>query len=106
LQLLRREGHAADIVERRLPRCFVTRDFLGLFDVLAVRADSPGVLGVQSTSAANHASRVRNLLEAPALRVWIGAGNGAEVITWRKAGGRWRCRRQALTLADLGAAAV
>jgi hypothetical protein len=34
------------------------------------------------------------------------AGNRAEVISWRKAKGRWRCRRQVLALAGLGAAAV
>jgi hypothetical protein len=102
LQLLRREGYTADVVERRLPRCFITRDFLGAFDVLAVRADLPGVLGVQTTSASNHAARAGKLLANPLLRAWLGAGNRAEVWSWAKRRGRWCCRRQALTPADLG----
>jgi hypothetical protein len=47
---------------------------------------------------------VRKLLGNPTLATWLAAGNKAEVISWRKVKGRWCCRRQALTSADLGAA--
>jgi hypothetical protein len=65
--LLRRESFVAAVVERRLPRCCATGDAFGLFDVLAVRADVRGVVGVQATSGTNHASRVRKLLGSATL---------------------------------------
>jgi hypothetical protein len=104
LTLLRREGYAADIAERRLPVCFISRDLFGAFDVVGIKADLPGVLGVQTTSASNFATRFAWLLANPTLATWLAAGNKAEVISWRKVKGHWAVRRQPLTPADLGAA--
>jgi hypothetical protein len=50
LTLLRAEGYTADVCERRLPRCLITRDLFGLFDVVAIRQGDAGVLGIQTTS--------------------------------------------------------
>lgn len=100
LGLLRREGYAAGVVERRLPGCFRSVDLFNAFDLVAVRPDAPGVLGVQCTSAGNHAARVRKLRDVPEVRLWLLAGNRAEVWSWGKRKGRWCCRRQALTLED------
>lgn len=97
LSLLRAEGWQVAIVERRLPRCFRTVDLFNAFDLLAVRADSHGVIGVQVTSGSNHAARVRKVKAAPILPVWIAAGNEAVVISWRKnRAGKWEERRQAV----------
>jgi hypothetical protein len=104
LAQLRREGFVTAVVERRLPRCAVTVDAFGLFDLLAVRADVRGVVGVQATSGTNHASRVRKLLGTPTLSTWLAAGNRAEVWSWTKRRRRWTCRRQRLDAADLGGA--
>jgi hypothetical protein len=101
LALLRRVGFVAAVVERRLPRCGVTVDAFGLFDLLAVRADCRGVVGVQATSGTNHASRVRKRLGNAALPTWLAAGNRAEVWSWTKRRGRWACRRQRLDAANL-----
>lgn len=105
LVLLRREGWTAGIVERRLPRCFTSVDLFNAFDLVAVRADVPGVLAVQATggTGGNHAARVKKLVGNPAVRTWLLAGNRAEVWSWRKAKGRWQCRRQVVGLADLTA---
>jgi hypothetical protein len=95
--LLKAEGFEVAVVERRLPHCHITVDAFGLFDLLALRADSPGCLGVQCTSAANHAARVRKVLENPVLPAWLRAGNRAEVISWRQdREGNWVARRQAV----------
>jgi hypothetical protein len=103
LELLRREGWTAGVVERRLPRCFITVDLFNAFDIVAIRPDVPGVFAVQATgdNGGNHAARVRKLIAEAAVRTWLAAGNRAEVWSWRKAGNRWQCRRQAVTLADL-----
>jgi len=106
LDLLRREGFTAAVVERRLPRCLITVDAFGLFDLIAVRADVPGVAGIQTTTGTNHTSRVRKLLGNPTLRTWLAAGNTAEVWSWAKRRERWTCRRQRLAAADFDGTAT
>jgi hypothetical protein len=82
LARLRELGYLADVVERRLPRCFITRDLFGCIDVVAVR---PGeVLGVQCTSASNLAARLARARGAPGLRDWLAAGARFGVWGWAK----------------------
>src|SRR5262249_35740378 len=90
LQLLRSEGFTAAVVERWVPGRPVRIDLFGAFDLVAVKADVAGVLGVQTTSGTNHASRVTKFRENPHLRVWLAAGNRAEVWSWAQRGGRWQ----------------
>lgn len=84
LSLLRADGFAVAIVERRIPHCNITVDAFGMFDVLAIREDVPGALGVQTTSGSNHSARVKKLLANPILKTWTAAGNVAEVWSWAK----------------------
>jgi hypothetical protein len=105
LARLRELGYRADVVERRLPRCFITRDLFGCIDVVAVR---PGeVLGVQCTSASHLAARLRKARAAPGLRAWLAAGAHFEVWGWakRRPRGRrkvWCVRRVALATGGTG----
>jgi hypothetical protein len=106
LALLREEGWAAGVVERRLPRCPVSVDWLGLADVIAVRAGA--VLAVQATSGDHHAARRAKALAEPRLRVLLASGMRFEIWSWSKRGAAnkrklWAARREALTLADLDA---
>ena len=71
--LLRTEGFTADVAERRLPRCLITVDLFGAFDVV-VRSDVPCVLGVLTTTTSNHAARATKLRSNPALVVRLVAG--------------------------------
>jgi hypothetical protein len=104
---LRREGYEAGVVERHLPNVLVTVDLFGAFNVVAIKADVAGVLGIQTTSGSNHASRARKLLGNATLRTWLAAGNRAEVWSWAKdRRGRWTCRRAAIVLADLASVSV
>lgn len=109
LQLLRDEGYTCQVVEHW--NAFARRrvDLFQVIDVVAVRSDRPGVLGVQCTSASNAAARLTKAKETPALRVWLESGNGFEVHSHGKRGDRgkrklWTCERRPLTLADLGEA--
>jgi hypothetical protein len=84
-------------------------DLFGAFDLLAVRPDAAGVLGVQATTGDNAAARVRKLVENPAVRVWLLAGNTAEVWGWSKRGPRggrktWGVVCRKVSLGDLPAA--
>lgn len=67
-----RRGWIAEKVEQRLPRCFVTKDFLGCIDILALTDTS--FLGIQVTSRSNHASRRTKALLEPRLRRWFKLG--------------------------------
>ena len=53
LARLRELGYRADVVERRLPGCLVTRDLFGIADVIAVHPGERAVLLVQATTAAH-----------------------------------------------------
>lgn len=107
LALLRRNGYMAEVVEKRLPRGFVTRDLFGCIDVLAVRPGSP-VLGVQATSRTNQSARYHKAVAIAELRTWLEAGCQFEVWGWALAGPRgkrklWTPSIRAVTLADIGA---
>ena len=105
LQRLRKEGWTAAVVERWKP-CMrkgklepygVRVDLFGLFDVLAF--NDWWVLGVQATTAANHASRVKKMKDNPLLAEWLRRDDRiAEVWTFRqkKKGARWIERRESL----------
>jgi hypothetical protein len=93
---LRKLGFVADVVERRLPGCFVTRDLFGFADVLGVHPGDHVVLLVQTTSASNFAKRLRHVRESPALPLLLDAGVRIEVWGWRKCGSRWFVRREAI----------
>jgi hypothetical protein len=95
LALLRAEGFTAAVVERWNPHAWVRQDLFGLFDLLAVHPDRPGVLGVQCTSTDHQAQRMAKALKVPALRTWLAAGNRAEIWGWKKSrrSGRWQVTR-------------
>ena len=90
----------AAVAEKWNPHSRTRADLFGFADVLAVRQGAP-VLAVQATSSSNHSARVRKARALPQLRTWLGAGCAFEVWGWAKRKGRWCCRRQALTPADL-----
>jgi hypothetical protein len=101
---LRRLGYVAEVVEQRVHR-FVTRDFLGVIDVLGVKPGEP-LVGVQATSTSNLAARRKKALAEPRLRTWLEAGAVFLLHGWAKrgpAGKRklWTVTEEAVTLADL-----
>jgi hypothetical protein len=104
---LRGERYAAGVCERRVPHANQRANLFRMFDVVAVRADLPGVFGVQATSGAHHAGRLRKLLGNPMLRTWLAAGNRAHDWSWAKDHrGPWMYRKAAIRPADLAGVAV
>jgi hypothetical protein len=101
LALLRTDGYTAAVVERWNPHARIRQDLFGVFDLVAIRAGLVGVLAVQTTSASNLSARRRKLVECPAVRTWLQAGNAVELHGWAKRRGRWQCRRERMTLTDL-----
>lgn len=106
LARLRKLGYTADIVERRLPRGFITKDLLGCIDVVAVHPQQKGVLGVQATTRDHQAHRLAKALAEPRLRTWLQAGNAFHVWGWALVGKRgkrklWDVAMRIVTLDDL-----
>lgn len=105
MQQLRCEGWHPEPVERWLPRVGIRKDFLGMFDLLALKIGEP-LLAIQTTSASNHSTRVKKLLASPLLALWLQCGQRAEVWSWSQHKGRWQARREALELQDAQPIAV
>jgi hypothetical protein len=80
----RRRGWEADIVERRVHR-FVTKDFLGCIDIIAITPD--GFLGIQACAGASHAARASKCRQQPRLATWFDRGAQVAVWSWSKRGG-------------------
>jgi len=100
LDLLRKSGYLADVVERWLPRINRRRDLFGFADVLAVHRRL-GFLLVQVTTAAHVPDRLEKARHRPELEVWLAAGGRFEVHGWALRSGRWLCRVVEVTGADL-----
>lgn len=96
LNLLRRSGYIAAVVERWLPRVERRQDLFGFADVLAVHPQDRAFLLVQATSASNVASRLTKAKSKPELRDWLRAGGTFEVWGWFQRDGHWQVRRVAV----------
>jgi len=83
-EILRDRGYFVATVEQVLPHSFIKRDAFGAFDLIAVKADVPGVLGVQVCASDRKADHVAKLREIEAVWAWIRAGNQVLVSSWRK----------------------
>jgi hypothetical protein len=104
LDLLRKDGWHAQVVERYLAFARVRQDLFGFIDLVAIKEGEP-LLAVQATSTSNLASRVNKALESPLLRVWLSTGARFECWGWslKGAAGKrklWTLSRRVLTLAD------
>lgn len=88
---LRKLGYTAQVVEKWIPQVKRRVDLFGFIDVLAIRDNE--VLGVQSTSGSNVASRVTKIGEHELVGAVRQAGIRIVVHGWRKAAnGRWTLR--------------
>lgn len=100
LQLARREGYTAAVVEHWNAHARIRQDLFGCIDVLAVRHSR--VLGIQATTKSNARARVRKALAEPRLVAWLSSGAAFEVWGWHSPmPRRWEVLRTVLTLDDV-----
>lgn len=83
-EILRDRGYFVEKVEQVIHGTFIKRDAFGAFDLIAVKADQPGVLGVQICASDRKADHVAKLREIEAVWAWLRAGNPILVHSWRK----------------------
>ncbi len=103
LEALRKMGAVAGVVERRIPKSFVTVDLFGFIDIIALVG--PNLIGIQATSGNNHAARRTKILSEPKAMAWLKTGALIEVWSWAKKGKRgerklWTCRKEEIVETD------
>jgi hypothetical protein len=103
---LRKLGFVAEVVEKRVPGCLVSRDLFGIADVLAVHPEQGIVLLVQATTADHFANRLRRVQEQSVLPSLLAAGVRIEVWGWCRRVGQWHVRREAIEPGSLGTIVV
>jgi hypothetical protein len=106
LKHLRKEGYLAQVVEKYNFFAHVRQDLFGFIDIVAIKEEEPGVLGVQSTSTSHISDREKKAKSFDALRVWLSAGNKFVVHGWSKKGPRgkrklWTLTSKVITLQDI-----
>ena len=85
---LEADNWTVGIVEQRIPHTFITRDFLGCFDLIAV-SPSRGILAVQVTGGAgksNFNARVAKIKSEPRAGIWLAAGGRIRVTSYEGKG--------------------
>jgi hypothetical protein len=108
LDLLRKEGWLAGVVEKWIAQTKQRKDLFGFIDIVAIRPAFPahglrGILGVQATSTENLSHRLDKIRETEAAVTWLLAGGLIEVWGFSKkgkAGARklWQVSKRSITL--------
>lgn len=102
LKLLRASDYTVEVVEHWNAYTKTRHDLFNMFDIIAIKADEPGVLGIQTTSGSNASARVKKILANPLHKIWLAAGNRIVVHGWAKRGPRgkrklWTCATYEVT---------
>ena len=86
-KMLEADGWTVDVVEQRIPHCFITRDFFNMADLIAV-SPGRGIMAVQVTGGSNMATRVAKVKAEPRHAIWLAAGGRLAVHCWVKRAGK------------------
>lgn len=108
LKHLRALGYEAAVVEKWNAFAKIRQDLFGWIDIIAVHAEKPGVLGVQTTTTANLQARLEKARGNGRLIKWLLAGGRLTAHGWAKRGPRgepkvWQIKEVDLTVSDLAA---
>jgi len=97
---MRSEGYVSAVVEKYISQIKQRKDLYGFIDIVGIRPDRKGILGVQSTSGTNLSARYKKAIALPEFDLWIMNGNWVEFHGWRKIKQSptskrkvWKCRR-------------
>ena len=101
LAYLRKQEYTCQVVERF---CFFSKKRVDLFsciDIIAIRNDIEGVLGVQVTSRGNIQDRVKKCKEEDKMKVWLAAGNRLQVHGWGLMGKKGKRKKYELKVVEI-----
>lgn len=98
MNFLKLKGYTPRIVEHFNHYAKVRQDLFGFIDIVALHPESKGVLGVQTTSAANISARVNKAMALSVCKLWLVCGNRVEFHGWKQVNGHWTFIGQELVL--------
>lgn len=101
LSKLRKEGYTCAIVEHWNPFAKRRQDLFGFLDILGIKDDMPGVLGVQTTSKSNMGARILKIKREPIAKTWLMSGNLIVVDGWEKKAGKYELKRYYVTMDNI-----
>lgn len=94
-------GYVVAIVEKWNPFAKIRQDLFGFIDIVAIKENQLGVLGIQATSDSNMSARVHKCEANPILKVWLSGGNQCQVWGWGKKGARGKRKTWELRIIPL-----
>ena len=106
LRWLRTLRYTAEVVERRLPHSFVTKDLFGCLDIVAIKEGQSGVLGLQVTSAAHLQDRVKKVEAEPRAKLWRDCGNRLWIVGWSLKGAQGKRKVWRPTIVGMGSSII
>ena len=101
LAYLRKQGFIAQVVEKYNMFSKKRIDLFGCIDIVAIRNDIQGVLGIQVTSRGNIQDRVKKCKEEDKMRVWLAAGNQLQVHGWGLMGKKGKRKKYELKVVEI-----
>ena len=87
IKALTDEGWTCDTVERRIPKCFITKDCFGFGDILCC-SPSKGLMLVQATGGGNMSHRAEKMRLEPRSAIWLASGGRIQIHDWVKRAGQ------------------
>jgi len=82
-KMLEEQGYTVGLVEQRIPHTFITRDFFGFADLIAV-SPTRGTMAVQVTGGGNGSTRAIKVRAEARAGIWLAAGNRIQIHDWVK----------------------
>lgn len=79
----------------------VRQDLFGFADLVVIRPGISGLLAVQTTSTSNMSARKKKIMDIPAAKAWLEAGNQIVVEGWSKKGSRGKRKVWTRTVDDI-----
>ena len=102
LKWFRDLGYTCQVVEKYNAFIHIRQDLFKCIDIVAIKGEENGVLGIQCTSSAHFQDRLQKIVKIPEIRIWLSANNRLILQTWRKnIKGRYVERQVEITLKDL-----
>ena len=98
LKEMRDRGYTCQVVEYWNPFARRRIDLFGCIDVVCLSEAHNGVLGIQTTSRANHSARRHKIAESEDMRLWVACGNTLLIQSWGKLKRGWSLREEEITL--------
>jgi len=101
LALMRKEGYVCAIVEHFNAWAGVRQDLYGFIDIVCLRGDKRGILGIQTTSTGNINARIKKIKDNPIYKLWLKCGNGIQVQGWSKKGAKGKVKHWTVKKVDI-----